>query len=106
MEKFAQWTEMFYDRFDSLLAEKGWTMNRLSTECGLSVNTFYKMRVRKALPSLQTIYFICEGLEISLSEFFSFDSPSDMNRIKVSENLKTLDPQAIAVLADLIDLLK
>lgn len=106
MNKQTKWTNDFFDRLDSLLEHRSWTINRLSMESGVSLNALYQMRRRHTLPNMQTIYVICEAFEISVSEFFMFDNPSNPNAIKAIERIKSLDPIIVSVLANLMDCLK
>ena len=106
MSKTTQFTDDFFNRLDDLLNERGWSFSRLSEESGISLNALYQMRKRNSLPMLKTVYDFCVALDISLSEFFMFESSSDPCIIKIGERVKTLSPTSVAVLADLMDCLK
>lgn len=106
MSQKTQFTDEFFSRLDELLQQRDWTFNRLSIESGISLNALYQMRKRKSLPTLQTLYDLCKAFEISLSEFFVFDTVIDPYIIKINERVKYLSPTSVAVLADLIDCLK
>jgi transcriptional regulator with XRE-family HTH domain len=106
MSKTSQFTDEFFNRLDDLLKERGWSFSHLSVESGVSLNALYQMRKRNSLPMLQTVYDICVAFDISLAEFFMFDSSTDPCIIKISERLKSLSPTSLAVLADLVDCLK
>ena len=106
MSKTTQFADEFFNRLDELLEERGWSYRRLSIESNISLNAIYSMKKRKNLPVLQTVYDICNTLNISLSEFFMFEGYTDPCIIKIIERLRTISPPSVAVLADLMDCLK
>ncbi len=53
------------------------TINKLSTICGITQSTLNNIIHRESSPTISTIKKICDGLDITLAEFFSseiFDS--------------------------------
>ena len=61
-------------RIQELCKERGITVNTLANIAGTSPSTIYSMLNEKSNnPGLVTIHQVCDGLEISLREFF--DSP-------------------------------
>ncbi len=61
------------ERIDYILQYKNMSMYQLAKKSGISMNTLYNMETRNTVPSVHTIEKICEGLEISLGEFFNLD---------------------------------
>lgn len=59
------------DRLKLLLQERGWTEYRLAKESGLSESTIANIYRRNSVPSIFTLQSICDGLGISLSQFFA-----------------------------------
>lgn len=58
-----------------LCKEKGITLNKLSDLSGLTQSTIYSIVSGKSRsPQVVTLYKLCEGLNILLSEFFSEDT--------------------------------
>lgn len=59
-------------RIELLCKERGIAYNELANLCGLAPSTIYSILdpMRKNI-TLSTIKKICDGLEITLSEFFS-----------------------------------
>ena len=74
-----------HGRLDQLTKERGWSRYRLSKECGLGESTISNMYARNTVPSLSTIEAICNGLDISLAEFFS-----DGKLVELDDELQTL----------------
>ena len=58
-------------RINDLCEEKGITINKLCTICGITQSTLANWRVRpRTNISTLTILRICRGLEITMEEFF------------------------------------
>ena len=64
-------------RIDELRKEKGWSVNYLALEAGLTQSTLNNLYSRKTEPKISTLRAICEALGISLSDFFKDESSSD-----------------------------
>lgn len=61
-------------RIQELCKERGITVNTLANMAGTSPSTIYSMLNAKSKnPGVVTIHQVCDGLEITLREFF--DSP-------------------------------
>ena len=58
-------------RIQQLLQERHWTAYRLAKESGLSDATVGNLFRRNTVPSMATLEAICNGLGISLAQFFS-----------------------------------
>lgn len=61
------------ERIKKLADDRGWTEYRLSKECGLSQSTIGNILRRNSIPSITTLETICDGLGITLSQFFAND---------------------------------
>ena len=70
------------ERILFLCEEKRMTINKLATEAGVSPSTVKNILYGKSQnPGIVTIKMLCDGLGISLSEFFG------------TENFKTLEQE-------------
>ena len=71
-----------------LYQQKGWSVYRLAKESGLAYSSLNNMIQRNTQPSIPTLRKICNGLGISLSEFFEDDLPlTDLKyRLQLSES--------------------
>ena len=58
-------------RVYELMAERGLTLYRLCEICGINHSTVVTTRKRNGQLKLDTIERICEGLGITVSEFFA-----------------------------------
>lgn len=64
--------DMVVKRFQELCRERGIKPNELATLAGVTPSTVYSMMdARRRDMSIVTIKKLCDGLEISLGEFFS-----------------------------------
>ena len=60
------------ERFDSLCKERGIRLNELANVSGVTPSTVYSMMDRRRRDiSVITIKKLCDGLEMTLGEFFS-----------------------------------
>ena len=60
------------ERIDELRIKKGWTLNRLADELGMTNTAVYSWyRKDSCNPSIQSIEKACEVFGISLTEFYS-----------------------------------
>ena len=65
-------TEDVRDRILHLCEERGLTINRLATFCALPPSSIKNILYGKSQnPKLLTIKMLCDGLDITLGEFFS-----------------------------------
>jgi len=59
-------------RIQALCSERGMAVNALANVCGMPPSTIYSMLNRKSRnPGVVSIQKICDGLGISLREFFN-----------------------------------
>lgn len=72
-------------KLQQLLDNKGWTAYRLAKKCNLSESTLANIFRRNTMPSISTLEAICQGLGISLAQFFS---ENDM--VELTPELKEL----------------
>ena len=64
--------DMVVQRFQALCKEKGIKANELATLSGVTPSTVYSMMdARRRDVSIVTIKKLCDGLELSLGDFFS-----------------------------------
>lgn len=59
------------NRITELRESRGWSLNQLSVKANLPEATLRLDFKRETEPTMATIYAVCEGLNISLAEFFS-----------------------------------
>ena len=85
-------------RLRGLLDERGWTVYKLIDESGVSKNSIYNAYNARAGIQTNTLLRICNTLDVSISEFFSYQVSSDINLSQEERmdllNRRQLDPAA------------
>lgn len=74
------------DRIDALRVKSGMSIYKLAQEALISESTLKKLLRRQTFPNILTIYRLCEVLQVSVSEFFDFDTDA----VKIAEERLTL----------------
>ena len=100
-DKFTQ------DRIAQLRMQKNVSARDMSLSLGQNNSYINQIENRKALPSLQGLFYICEYFGITPREFFDEDSPCPARLAELTEDLKKLDPATLehiaAVVKDLVE---
>lgn len=74
--------EAVAQRIIELCKEKDLTINALAYKCGLSPSTVYSMlNIKSQNPGVVTIQKICDGLDISLRDFFDSELFDKMEQV-------------------------
>lgn len=71
----------FAERLASLRLEKNVSAREMSLALGQNCSYINRIENRKAFPSMQVFFYICEYLEITPKDFFNIETESP-NRIK------------------------
>lgn len=89
-------------RLAQLRTKKGVSQRFMSLEIGQNQNYINHIESGQGTPSLAGIFYICEFLGITPSEFFDIDNnnPSKLN--KITEYLKKLDDQQLDMVENLV----
>ncbi|MBO5164673.1 MAG: helix-turn-helix transcriptional regulator [Ruminococcus sp.] len=78
------------NRMNELLKERNWTIYRLAKESDIAYSSLNNIFVRRTIPSVLTLEKICNGFQITLSEFFETTTP-----ILQTEDMLTSDEREI-----------
>lgn len=62
-------------KIKKLYTQKGWSVYRLAKESDIPYSSLNNMMLRNTQPSVPTLRKICNGLGITMSEFFDDDIP-------------------------------
>ena len=66
--------EAIKERIQGLCTEHGFKPNALANHCGIDASTLYSILGEKSQsPEIATIKKICDGLEMTLGQFFSHE---------------------------------
>ncbi len=71
-------------RIRQLREMRGVTVNKLANMAGLSQSFLREIELGNKVPTVETLSYFCDALEISLSEFFSEDTPAINPILKTS----------------------
>ncbi len=59
------------ERIKQLREERGFTVNRLANIAGLSQSFLREVELGNKNPTVETLSYFCEALDVSLAEFFN-----------------------------------
>ena len=78
-------------RIRQLCAKKGWSYYRLAKESGIHYSTLNTMMLKTNAPSITTLSKICNGLGVTLAQFFDEQSEPEMLTHEQRECLRIWD---------------
>lgn len=90
------------EKIETLRKEKGWSINYLAMESGLTQSTLNNLYSRNTEPKISTLRAICGAFGITLSEFFKEDENED----ELVRRVKYLSPENKKALLQLVKNLK
>ena len=72
------------EKIEMLRKEKGWSINYLAMESGLTQSTLNNLYSRNTEPKISTLRAICNAFGITLAEFFKEEENEDelIRRVK------------------------
>lgn len=74
-----------------LMEKRQWTMYRLAKESGIPYSSLNSLFQKNNQPTISTLERICDGLNISMGEFFS-------TQILQNDNAQTLSTEELALI--------
>ena len=89
-------------KIEKLRKEKGWSINYLAMESGLTQSTLNNLYTRKTEPKISTLRAICGAFGITLSEFFKEEEQED----ELIRRVKTLSQENKTALLQLLKNIK
>ena len=91
--------EFTQNRIAQLRTEKNVSARDMSLSLGQNNSYINQIENRKALPSLQGLFYICEYFGISPQDFFDMENRYPAHLTKVIEDLKRLDAESLEHIA-------
>ena len=88
-------------RIKSLREAKGLTVNRLANMSGISQSFLRDVELGNKNPTVETLSYFCEALNISLTDFFN-EADSEINPY-LKTSIKKLNDEQQVKLADFIN---
>ena len=89
-------------KIEMLRKEKGWSINYLAMESGLTQSTLNNLYSRNTEPKISTLRAICGAFGITLSEFFKEEEHDD----ELLRRVKTLSKENKTALLQIVKNLK
>lgn len=90
------------EKIEKLRKEKGWSINYLAMESGLTQSTLNNLYSRNTEPKISTLRAICGAFGITLSEFFKEEENED----ELIRRVKTLSKENKTALLQLLKNIK
>ena len=90
------------EKIEMLRKEKGWSINYLAMESGLTQSTLNNLYLRNTEPKISTLRAICGAFGITLSEFFKEEENED----ELIRRVKTLSQENKTALLQILKNLK
>lgn len=91
------------ERITHLRTQKGYTVNKLANISGLSQSFVRQIELGAKNPTIESLTFLCEALNISLHEFFNEEKEEDPNELisLLNSQVLTLDVKQLKILIDI-----
>lgn len=97
-----QYDEFLPERLTQLRMQKNVSARDMSLTLGQANNYINSIENRKALPSMQSFFYICEYLGVTPQEFFDTENPAPTRLRELIAEAKKLDETALSHLLALI----
>ena len=92
----------FAERLSQLREAKQVSAREMSLSIGQNCSYINRIENKKAFPSMQCFFYICDYLQISPQEFFD-DKSQDTHTLKeLMEASKTLSPKQLELVANIV----
>ena len=102
-------TNMFHDALvpfaeclSQLREARQISAREMSLAIGQNCSYINRIENKKAFPSMQCFFYICDYLQISPQEFFDDESQAPHTLSELTESLKTLSPRQLDLITDIV----
>lgn len=92
----------FAIRLARLREKKGVSARDMSLSLGQNPGYINNIETGKSKPSLEAIFFICEYLGVTVSEFFDMTQPNPTRLHEIVDDMKKLSDAQLEVIATLV----
>ena len=103
MYKDFTYEEFVQERIAQLRTQKGVSARDMSLSLGQNSSYINQIENKKALPSLQGLFYICEYFDITPQQFFDVGNDSPVELAELTEKLKKLDAGTLQLVSALVD---
>lgn len=94
--------DFFSERLAKLRTAKQVSARDMSLSIGQSANYINKIENKKAYPSMQAFFYICDYLNITPSDFFDAGNAYPEQLASLAADLKKLDGQSLAHISGIV----
>ena len=94
--------EFTQNRIAQLRIQKGVSARDMSLSLGQNSSYINQIENKKALPSLQGLFYICEYFDITPQQFFDVSNDSPVELAELTEKLKKLDAGTLQLVSALV----
>ena len=94
--------EFTQNRIAQLRMQKGVSARDMSLSLGQNSSYINQIENKKALPSLQGLFYICEYFDITPQQFFDVGNNSPAELAGLMEDLKKLDAGTLEIVSALV----
>ena len=92
----------FAERLTQLREDKQVSAREMSLALGQNCSYINRIENKKAFPSMQCFFYICDYLQISPQEFFDDKSQAPHTLKELMEASKTLSPRQLELITDIV----
>lgn len=93
----------FSNRISSLRAKKNVSAREMSLAIGQNESYINRIENKKAYPSMQVFFYICEYLNISPKDFFDTDAPNPERVNKLIDDISRLNPKQFEIIQSIAE---
>ena len=90
-------------RIKELREAKGYTINKLASQAGISQSFLRDIELGNKKPTVETLSYICDALDISLKDFFDDSSKSKLEDDNLLQQIYRLTPQQRQALCQFLE---
>ena len=94
--------ENFAERLSQLREARQVSAREMSLAIGQNCSYINRIENRKAFPSMQCFFYICDYLQITPQEFFDDKSQSPNRLSELTESLKALSPKQLDLINNIV----
>lgn len=98
--------QLFYKRLTELRIGKDVSARDMSLSLGQSENYINAIENKRAFPSMQVFFYICDYFGITPKEFFDFDNTNPNKLTEIVNKLKSLNDEQLNLIETMIDNMK
>ena len=92
----------FAERLAQLREDKQVSAREMSLAIGQNCSYINRIENKKAFPSMQCFFYICDYLQITPQKFFDDNSQSPHTLNELMESLKTLSPKQLNLINNIV----